>query len=680
MSTMTDRSRRNLPNLALRISRDIMSCMFREANFNETIANALGILTSTTELGLGPETAVYIDDGRAFHHKLVHHAGLDWMMIPQTVEMQDEAHIAEREIAGKLALQIPLVEPAEGELIGTVFLFPKTAPVAAKTRKVLSIAATDLARLLHHKRKVASNAQLADIAGMSPNEIYLVDPHTLEISQANHSAQIKTGYRADQILHMTTVDLKHEVTEERYRELIAPLMNGTGRSIVFDCLQRRRDGSTYEVKIKVWLLQHAEGDLLVELVQDENDNKRLLSLLHATLEAFPGGTAVLDENLGLTYANRRLYELVDIPPERFPIGASYVDMLRYNAERGDYGPGDVEQLVRTRADHARLFLAHSFERERADGAVLAVTTSPLAGGGCVVTYLDVTIRRKAEQELMRHRDRLEEAVRLRTDELKLQTEKLAQALEHEKHVNALQRQFVSMTSHEFRTPLAIIDGAAQRLLRKKSEIPTDFMVEKCGQIRSSVGRMVELMESFLEAGRLDNGKMKLALAECSLVDIVTECARRQAQVSAAHNLTLDIANLPAIVQGDAMGLGQVFGNLFSNAVKYAPRAPDITIRGWEADGFACVSITDHGLGIDADDIEKMFQLYFRARTSTGIAGTGIGLNLVKQIVELHGGDIAVASERGKGSTFTVKLPIKGPSVRDEEVGATGDGHSAAQAA
>jgi signal transduction histidine kinase/PAS domain-containing protein len=680
MVTMADRSRRSMPNLALRISRDIMSCMFQETSFNETIANALEILTGTMELGLGPETAVYIDDGRAFHHKLVHHAGLDWMTIPQTVELQDEAHIAEREIAGKLALQVPLVEPAEGELIGTVFLFPKTTTVAAKTRKVLSIAATDLARLLHHQRKVATNAQLADIAGMSPNEIYLVNPHTLEISQANHSAQIKTGYRADQILHMTTIDLKHDVTEERYRELIAPLTSGTSKSVVFDCLQRRRDGLAYEVKIKVWLLQHEEGDLLVELVQDESDNKRLLSLLHATLEAFPGGTAVLDENLRLTYANRRLYELVDIPPECFPIGASYVDMLRYNAERGDYGPGDIEQLVKTREDHARLFLAHSFERERADGAVLSVTTSPLAGGGCVVTYLDVTIRRKAEQELIRHRDRLEAAVRLRTDELKLQTEKLAQALEHEKHVNALQRQFVSMTSHEFRTPLAIIDGAAQRLLRKKSEIPADFLADKCGQIRSAVSRMVALMESFLEAGRLDNGKMKLAFAECSLADIVTQCARQQAEVSTAHNLILDIANLPSAVQADAMSLGHVFGNLISNAVKYAPRAPDITIRGWEADGFACVSVADNGVGIDADDIEKMFQLYFRARTSSGIAGTGIGLNFGRQIVELHGGEISVASERGKGSTFTVRLPIKGPNIRAEDAGTAEDARADAQAA
>jgi signal transduction histidine kinase len=675
---MKDRSQRNMPNLALRISRDILTCMFQEVSFSETISNALDVLTRTTELDLTPQTAVYIDDGKAFHHKLVHHAGLDWMSIPQIVEMPDEEHIVERKIGGKPALQIPLLEPAEGELIGTAFVFPKRAPASAITKRVLSIIASDLARLLHHKRKMAIRAQFADIPGMSPNEIYLVDPDTLEISQANQSAELRTGYRADQILRMTTIELKQDVTEERYRELIAPLRNGTSKSVVLDCLQRRCDGSSYEAKIRIRLLRNAEGELLVELVEGENDNRKLLSLLHATLEAFPGGIAVLDENLNLTYANRRLYELVNIPPDRFPIGAPYADMLRHNAERGDYGPGDVEQLVKTRADHARLFLAHSFERERGDGTVLAITVSPLAGGGCVVTYLDVTIRRRAEQELIRHRDRLEEAVRQRTDELELQAERLAQALEQEKHVNALQRQFVAMTSHEFRTPLAIIDGAAQRLQRKKGETSEEFIADKSGRIRSAVARMVELMESFLEAGRIDGAKLKLTIAECSLADIVTNSARRQAEVSRAHNLTLDIADLPSSIQGDTMRLGQVFGNLLSNAVKYAPRAPDILIRGWGEDGLACISVTDYGVGIDADDIEKMFQLYFRARTSTGIAGTGIGLNLVKQIVELHGGQISVASEPGRGSTFTVKLPIEGPSMRDEGIVSVAD--SPAQAA
>jgi signal transduction histidine kinase len=429
---------------------------------------------------------------------------------------------------------------------------------------------------------------------------------------------------------------------------------------VFDARRLRRDETVYDGTTKIWKLQNSGRTTFVELVIDQSDHKRLLGLLHATFDAFPGGIAVLDEDLRLTFANHRFYELVDVSPEQCPIGCSYVDVLRYNAARGDYGPGDVEEQAQERAGHARLFLTHSFLRERADGTVLEISTSPLATGGGVVTYMDVTVRRRAEQELIRHRDRLEEAVRLRTEELAQQAEKLAQALEHEKYINSLQRQFVTMTSHEFRTPLAIIDGAAQRMMRKSGALTTEFVAEKTHQIRSAVARMVELMESFLTAGRLDNG-MKLTISECPIHNIVSQCATRQSEVSPSHKLHIDIDNLPKMLRGDPLGVNQIFTNLFSNAVKYSPKAPDIYIKGWETEGFACVSVRDSGVGIDGDDLQKMFQLYFRARTSSGIAGTGIGLNLVKQVVDLHGGEIRVESEKGHGTLFTVKLPVVGPA-------------------
>jgi signal transduction histidine kinase len=195
-------------------------------------------------------------------------------------------------------------------------------------------------------------------------------------------------------------------------------------------------------------------------------------------------------------------------------------------------------------------------------------------------------------------------------------------------------------------------------------LTADFVTEKTHQIRSAVARMVELMESFLTSGRLDGG-MKLTIGDCALHDIVLQCAIRQSDVAPSHKLHLDIDNLPRLVKGDELGLNQVFTNLFSNAVKYSPKAPDIDVKGWEDDGFAYLSVRDNGVGIDADDLQKMFQLYFRARTSSGIAGTGIGLNLVKQVVDLHGGEIRVDSEKGHGTLFTVKLPVAGPAQRPE---------------
>lgn len=129
-------------------------------------------------------------------------------------------------------------------------------------------------------------------------------------------------------------------------------------------------------------------------------------------------------------------------------------------------------------------------------------------------------------------------------------------------------------------------------------------------------------------------------------------------IAKSHSFVLDLDGLPEFIDADPRTLAQVFTNLLSNAVKYAPGTSEIRVTAWAETGNVKVSISDDGVGIDAEDVPRLFQRYFRARTSTGIAGTGIGLNLVKQIVELHNGSIEVRSARGCGSTFIVALPIK----------------------
>lgn len=136
----------------------------------------------------------------------------------------------------------------------------------------------------------------------------------------------------------------------------------------------------------------------------------------------------------------------------------------------------------------------------------------------------------------------------------------------------------------------------------------------------------------------------------------------QIELSPGHNITCDLKELPDSIQGDKGALGQIFSNLLSNAVKYSPDTSDIHMRGWREGEFAAVEVGDQGLGIDEDDLPNMFQRFFRAKSSAGIAGTGIGLNLVKTLVELHDGKITVESSKGEGSLFKIFLPIDGPST------------------
>jgi len=284
------------------------------------------------------------------------------------------------------------------------------------------------------------------------------------------------------------------------------------------------------------------------------------------------------------------------------------------------------------------------------GKWLSSTKMPLRNSmgeivGLIGVARDITPRKTAE------------ALGRRATELEAMSQQLNAALQRERQLNALQRQFVSMASHEFRTPLAIIDGAAQRLTRRRGDLDPAFVSEKVEQIRASVGRMVELMESILSAGRLEAGQIGISPQPCSLETILRKCCDRQQELAKDHRIALHLGPLPGQILADRSALEQVFTNLLSNAVKYSPGSPEIDVRAWTEAAMVHVAVKDHGIGIDDDDLPKMGGRYFRARSSSGIAGTGIGLNLVKQIIDLHGGHVDVQSKRGEGSTFTVSLPL-----------------------
>ncbi|MCJ9749224.1 PAS-domain containing protein [Neorhizobium sp. BETTINA12A] len=288
----------------------------------------------------------------------------------------------------------------------------------------------------------------------------------------------------------------------------------------------------------------------------------------------------------------------------------------------------------------------------------------------LIAAVDVTERKRAERALLQHRDDLEETVRSRTAEIARQAAELERMLDQERQVNELQRQFVSMASHEFRTPLSIIDGAAQRLVRRKNAVTPEFIGEKTEQIRGAVSRMLELMESILAVGRLDHGYIDIVRKPCALGDIIRTCSARQESIRKSHRFLLDLERLPSTIYGDGAALEQVFTNLFSNAVKYAPDSPNVYVTGSQQNDCVQITVRDEGIGIDADDLPKMFGRYFRARSSSGIAGTGIGLNLVKQVVQLHGGEIHVDSVKGEGTVFTVNLPIARPEQMEADTAGT----------
>lgn len=278
-------------------------------------------------------------------------------------------------------------------------------------------------------------------------------------------------------------------------------------------------------------------------------------------------------------------------------------------------------------------------------------------------------RKRAVEELAEHRDHLEELVAHRTVEVEKQAKHLERALEAQTEYNNLQREFVSMASHEFRTPLTIIDGTAQRILRKWDKLPTEKIHKYIDDIQSTVTRMIGLIDSTLTAERLNAGKVEMAPQPVDLTALLNTVRDRQQRISTSHEISLELGEMPAEVRADPQLLEHVFTNLLSNAVKYSPEAPQIEVTGGlEAEGVR-ISVRDHGVGIPAKDLARVFQRYFRAGTAMGFAGTGIGLNVVQRFVEMHGGSVDVQSTENQGTTFLVWLPIE-CGLSQRAVGAT----------
>jgi len=236
------------------------------------------------------------------------------------------------------------------------------------------------------------------------------------------------------------------------------------------------------------------------------------------------------------------------------------------------------------------------------------------------------------------------------------------ALDKERELNGLQRQFVSMVSHEFRTPLAIIDGVAQRALRRLETLKPDAVRESQQKVRLAVVRLTELMESVLSAARLEEGRIAFEPKACSLTGLIAEIHDSYCALNKDKEIFLDIQNLPTEIIADGKLLRQIVSNLLSNAIKYSPDGKRVWLTGHlDQQNELVIAIRDEGVGIPKAELDKLFQRFFRASTSTGIAGSGIGLNLVQNFIELHGGRIDVDSETGVGSTFTVRIPFIDPA-------------------
>lgn len=253
---------------------------------------------------------------------------------------------------------------------------------------------------------------------------------------------------------------------------------------------------------------------------------------------------------------------------------------------------------------------------------------------------------------------LEQKVSERTAELQKAQVDITRALEQEKELGELKSRFVTMVSHEFRTPLGIIMSAIELMRHYEDRLPVEQRKELQQDIFTSTRHMAGLMEQVLVLGRVEAGKLACKLLPCDLamlaeklVDEMLSATNRRCTVVWRPEGDLDGA------RADESLLRHVFSNLITNAVKYSPEGGEVLFTCRREGTDAVFQVIDHGIGIPETDRHRLFEAFHRCSNVGEIPGTGLGLVIVKRCLDLHGGSVSIHSEVGRGTTFTVKLPL-----------------------
>ncbi len=391
----------------------------------------------------------------------------------------------------------------------------------------------------------------------------------------------------------------------------------------------------------------------IVMIRQRNRILRSREVLGVTLENMTQGIQMVDADGSIGVINSRAVELLGLPPAMLGGQTTFHDIVDWQIKSGEFGERkDWPEGLRKTLDAGGIFgVEDVYERIRPNGTVLEVRTKPMADGGAVRTYTDITDRKRTEADLAAARDAAEASGRARTE-------------------------FLAMMSHEIRTPMNSIIGFTS-LLMDMPLPPTAAQYIRI--IRQSGNHLLQIINDILDLSKLDAGKLEL---EEEVFDLREEVAGTVelliTQAQQKHlTLTVDIStNVPARIWGDPGRIRQILINLIGNAIKFTS-VGGVTVR-FEAvrmdDGerrLAC-KVIDTGIGIPAEKIGLLFNHFTQIsnRGSRQYGGSGLGLAICKRLVEQMGGEIGVHSEPGRGTTFQFDVPLRAVAAAATEPDAT----------
>jgi Na+/proline symporter/CheY-like chemotaxis protein len=470
-----------------------------------------------------------------------------------------------------------------------------------------------------------------------------VDELTTTVARYLGEERTRASFQSFAATRRISLDPQHEADFHllRYAEhVLASAIGAASSRLVLSVLLRKRSVSTQAA---------------LKLLDDANTAIQYnREILQTALDHVRQGIAVFDKDLQLICWNRQFGEILDLPPEFVRVGMRLDEMLRFNAERGALGPGDVDRLVHERIARY-LSLAEPFlERLVSHGLVVEVRADRMPDGSFVMTFADITPSVEAAEALERANETLERRVRERTEELTRLNAALARAKAEADQANISKTRFVAAASHDILQPLNAARLYVTSLVERQGGGETGQLVEN---LDASLEAVEEILSALLDISRLDTGALKPEIASFRIDEMLRQLELEFAPLARSKGLQLVFVACSLAVRSDRRLLRRLLQNLISNAIKYTPKGR-VLVGCRRNNRRLRVGVYDTGLGIPQSKKKSIFKEFHRLEQGAKIArGLGLGLSIVERIARVLDHRIDLKSISGRGSHFSVEVPL-----------------------
>ena len=375
------------------------------------------------------------------------------------------------------------------------------------------------------------------------------------------------------------------------------------------------------------------------------------NLIMTMIDHMTQGVSVVDQNMCLVAWNNQYLKLFDYPKDIVYVGCPISDLIRYNAERGECGPGYIEEHVRKRIHWMKMGSAHEFERIRKDGRVIQMRGNPIEGGGFVTTFADITAFRENEALL-------EGRVQHRTQQLADALSEQRLAREQADKANMSKSRFIAAASHDLLQPMH-----AARLFSTALEqsIQTDEDRKTLQQLDRALHGAESMLSALLDIARLEGGTIQPKRQAYPLHDLLSDLSLQFKSIAAQRGIQFKVHDVKFWIDADPQWIRRIIQNFVSNALRYTAKGRVVVgvLRSAERPNHIRIGVWDTGPGIAEEQRIKLFQEFERCGHTSpwGEQGLGLGLAIVQRMTGLLDYPVHVYSELGQGSCFMIEVPV-----------------------